>query len=288
MNKEMLIKLNGERLVKMANHARNVANIIDNETLSHTLREMKIYFRVADGGITLISLNEKTPQRGFYHSEYKGKDTLRSDKAKRIIEWVQNGTIQADAPGKPTPEKAKQSYLIADALYGGKQEEVFQDQSYRKQLFRRMTAIEECVGQKIGDIGSEVYFVTDELAIKLPSDSEKTPRVVCDILALRVTAEGKHIPMIIELKSERAKKELLSQLKCYAEVFEVFASQFQEIYSNLLKREVTFAQQNPERWIVWPYNKKDPVKFSQKEDNNTDADVYIVGYDETGECLNFL
>jgi hypothetical protein len=92
----------------------------------------------------------------------------------------------------------------------------------------------------------ELVFVTDE--IPLPGDDGK---IVCDLLALRRDEAGRQVPVVIELKSERALTRLLSQVEGYACLVDLHADLFAQLFAALLGEPVTFG--GPcEKVIVWP------------------------------------
>lgn len=74
--------------------------------------------------------------------------------------------------------------------------------------------------------------------------------MVCDILALRRDSE-RCVPVLIELKDSRQLTRLVEQVVGYAELIDLHADLFAELFSALLGEDIRFDGPT-ERWIVWP------------------------------------
>ena len=167
----------------------------------------------------MIGLLPSRPQRG--RSGFRDLDRLSRD-----FELLFERPC-VDVPlGRPTPEKALQSWMTANAYRHG----------------RRLEALDRATADAVTTL-----FVADELALPLGSGK----RIVCDLLALRCHPDGRQIPAVIELKSAREMKRLVEQVESYASVIEKNQGAFEALFSAVLGQPVCFSGP-AERWIVWP------------------------------------
>jgi hypothetical protein len=171
--------------------------------------EQLVHLRPSATGIRLVDLHPSRPQL----------DRGKIDGAWAVKEHF-TGLLSvpyAGSPGRDTPEKALQSWLIADA--------------YRNA--RAMSAVTH-----------GLYFVTDEQVLQ-----SGTTTTVCDILAYRKTYTGL-VPVLIELKSKRAMSQLVEQLR-FSDVIDAHGERFARLYSAILGQPITFAGKC-ERYLIWP------------------------------------
>lgn len=210
------------------------------------LRERRlgeVHFRPAANGISMIGLLPSRPQRGRSRIRNLSglAETFDDDFRAHCAECTH---------GRPTPEKLLQSFLIAAAYRAG----------------RRMEALSK------SDTDEPVWFVTDELALPAGAGGEK---IVCDLLALHGNR-----PAVIELKPSRQLTRLVAQVNDYAALVDRHADLFEQLYSVILGRNVSFA--GPcEKWIVWPRapgHARDP-----REVELLAQGIFVVGYEETAE-----
>lgn len=175
--------------------------------------------------------------------EIRNANTVRATFSKRLV------TAFDDPPGCPTPEAHLQSWLIADA--------------YRH-------------NRVMIQLSSDLRFVTDEL--QMPG----TPGLTCDLLAVRTTPKGV-VPVLVELKTQRLKKELLRQLT-FADRVNANATRFAHLFAACLGEPIEF--QGPcEKWVVWPAagsHARDP-----REKELAAQNIRVVGYVRTGESYHF-
>lgn len=181
------------------------------------LHEGKVHFRPAANGVTMVGLLPDRPQRGK-----SGYDAARL-RAQFDAEFEQHCVNITQ--GRATPEKQLQSFLISNAYQHG----------------RAMQALQVHIPP---DEDTQLIFVTDEISVL--HDERK---VVCDILALNRTQRG-DIPIVMELKSERAMTRLIQQVEDYAEIITIYQTQFEALFSALLGETIRFAAA-PQQWIVW-------------------------------------
>lgn len=179
--------------------------------LSAALRphEQGLHLRPSSTGIRVIDLNPTRPQldRGKITSPVAAEQKLRQLMAER----------RSNVPGRETPEKHLQSWLIAEA--------------YRN---RRTMA----------SLSDQLTFVTDEQVL-----SHGSGRIVCDILAMRRTG-AKTAPVVIELKSARQLTRLVAQLTAAAAFVDAHLEQFSRVFGALVLQHVELS--GPcEKWLVW-------------------------------------
>ncbi len=179
-----------------------------------------VHFRPSTKGFSMVGLLHDKPQLG--------KSGLRDAKMTAAeFDRLFAEHCDGDLPGRSTPEKALQSFLIRDAYAHG----------------RHMHALE--VASKGTNDAVDLLLITDE--IPLPFENGK---IVCDILALRVD-HGLMTPVLLELKSGRELERLVGQVEQYAALVDTHADLFAKLFAATLGREVTFDGPT-ERWIVWP------------------------------------
>ncbi len=167
------------------------------------LKNGAVHFRPTANGVTMVGLSPDRPQRG--KGGYKA-DQLKSNFDEEFEKHCVN-----IPQGRPTPEKQLQSYLISDA--------------YRHN--RQMMALQSLLppAEK-----TSLIFVTDEISL-----AHGGQKIVCDILALNRTSTG-DIPVLMELKSERAMTRLIQQLNDYVAVINAYHAQYEALFSALLGR----------------------------------------------------
>jgi hypothetical protein len=228
------------------------------ERIYHDLYELqvangwRVHFRPTSKGFTMVGLLHDRPQRGV------SLGRIESVKTGEAFEAMFNKHCEAIPQGRPTPEKALQSYLIRGALSNA----------------RRLASISEATRKT--NHSAELVFVTDEFSLPLGEKKKTT----CDLLALRRDG-GRSTPVLIELKSNRAKKDLKKQVERYAELIDKHARRFEKLYSAVLGESVQF-DGPPEKWIVWPMKGRD-------SDPQEEAlrGIRVIGYAESarGEYL---
>jgi hypothetical protein len=161
---------------------------------------------------------------------------------------------QLSPPGRKTPEKQLQSWLIQSALKSG----------------GRLKMLDDV-------LGGQYWFVSDEIAIKTASI-----KVVADLLLVRVDAEGLAYPVNAELKSNRA-METFRQVICFRATLE---------HPGLQEGWKTFAEvmaRGKFRWhpsqetrgvVIWPAVGKNPMNAMANEKRKDYARVDVIGYQE--------
>ena len=190
-------------------------------------RHPDVHFRPGAAGIAMVGLRPESPQRG------RSGITNLARLAENFDEEFHEHCVN-NPPGRPTPEKELQSHLIREAYDNGRK------MAFSRNKMAPLNATDQDTAAQV-----ELLFVTDE--IRLPVQGEEK---VCDILTLRSTRAG-HVPVLIELKTERLKTKLIEQVEEYSRLIDRHADLFGELYSALLGYPIAFA--GPcERWIVWP------------------------------------
>lgn len=136
--------------------------------------------RPSVGSISLVSCASATPQLGF-------PSIGSATGLKKKLAALRKGDLTLEGPGRNTPEKFLQSWLISEAMNNG----------------RRLQPIEGALNDQ-----HSYLFVTDEIALKASNanpSTGKTPRVVADLLVLRLDGRTGESELVnVELKSERS------------------------------------------------------------------------------------
>lgn len=135
----------------------------------------QLRLRPSVGSFSLVSCSDRTPQLG--------KSRIQSvTQLARALETLQTGVWRLTSPGRPTPEKRLQSWLISCASATGE-----------------VAPITDAFGD-----GARYWFVSDEIALSNPSDANSTPKFVADMLLVKEAADGRAELVNVELKSGRS------------------------------------------------------------------------------------
>jgi hypothetical protein len=193
----------------------------------------------------MVGLLHDRPQRG--KSGITNTDRLVSNFEAMFAEHCRDVE-----QGKPTGEKALQSFLIRESYRNG----------------RRMMPINVASARTNEPV--ELVLVTDEIPLPVPDG-----KTVCDVLALR-RASGRSTPVLLELKDDRMLTRLVEQVECYSALMDEHATLFADLFGALLGEVVRFDGPT-EKWIVWPAAgvEKDP-----REDELAGKRIRVVGYTE--------
>lgn len=201
--------------------------------------EHMVHLRPSGTGVRLVDLDPVRPQldRGKISRRQDARETLR-----RLLDQRPQG-----GPGRPTPEKRLQSWLIADA--------------YRHQ-------------GRLEAMAPDLMFVTDEQRF-LVGPKER----ICDMLAVQGSA-----PVVIELKSERQMKCLVEQLRVWADLIDAHRDRFARLFGAVLGRTVEL-DRPCEKWLVWPAAGSHAVDPRIRE--LADMGIRVVSYKESGQDFRF-
>jgi hypothetical protein len=147
----------------------------------------RLYLRLRPsvGSFSLVSCSQTTPQIGRANLRH-------ADDLKRELEDLQAGRRTLNGPGRRTPEKALQSWLISTALATG-------------EVGAISTALQD---------GNRYWLVSDEIALQDSSD-----KFVADMLLVKETPQGAAHLVNVELKYERSMQTFAQVLK-FREVLE--------------------------------------------------------------------
>lgn len=178
----------------------------------------RVHFRPSASGVSVVRLSPDGPQLG----QRVGRDASR---IRQAIEQTLKLT-----PGRPTPEKRLQSFLIASA-------------GHHERCLEPL-----CLAAEVGQV-LDVLFVMDELF--LPTASSPKRGEGCDLMAMRRLQADTGIPIQIELKSARRMEEVLRELDRFAPLIDQHSDLFEELFTAVLGSTVRFAGA-AERWVIWP------------------------------------
>lgn len=210
-------------------------------------RAHSVQFRPTSTGVTMVGLLPGRPQLGRSYTDLERlADTFDSEFEQHCV---------AAPPGRLTPEKELQSFLIRDAQQHGGQ-------------MQALNAIAD----------TDFVFITDEIAIPGKDGDGRL-----DLLAVRDLG-GYPRPAVIELKSVRAMKELLRQTHAYRDFVERHLHRLSELASATLGRDVRLGSP-VETWVVWPaaHGTRDP-----RRDEFRGHGVGLIGYIRDANGFEFV
>ena len=193
-----------------------------NEKFKSILLNENVHFRPSPGSISLISVSPETPELGVNCNAIK--NASKEELPDCIGHYI--GKIQEKKkPGRVTPEKELQAWLINSAL-------------------RNNYSL---------PFDPEIRFITSELAIV----NKDKIKVVTDILGY---CEKTNQLCVIELKSDRLLKRLIDQVSNFEKVI----SDNQEFFTDLLSIH-GFASKmgysvNIRKIVIWKYKDVPPKK----------------------------
>lgn len=217
----------------------------------------RVHFRPSSGGVAMVGLLAEAPQLG--------KSALRNTcRVVREFE-VLFSRYCTKPPKRVTGEKALQSFLIRDA--------------YAHE--RKLHEVNKASLQTNGPVA--LTFVTDEIALPVQGKDKSDGKIVCDILALRADPRGGVIPVVMELKDERAMKRLIQQTTAYAGLMDLHRPLFEKLYSALLGEDIQFTA-SAEKWAVWPASKHEP---DRREAEFASHGIRLVSYEQIGSAYTF-
>jgi hypothetical protein len=169
-----------------------------------------VHLRPSGTGIRIIDLHPSRPQLD------RGKLACLATAREDFLRLVTQS--RRDAPGRSTPEKSLQSWLMREAY---------------------------AADRRLAHLARDITLVTDEQ--RFPTQGKD---VVCDFLAVRTSKHGT-APVVIELKPARLMSRLVEQVQAMAAVVDAHRERFGRLFSAFLGRPVVLDLPS-ERWIVWP------------------------------------
>lgn len=194
--------------------------------------------RPSVNSISLVSCSITTPQLGF--SGITNASVLQEQ-----LGELKQGTISLKPPGRKTPEKALQSWLISQAAAD-------------RQKLAAISAV-------LND-GHSYRFVTDEISLQVsdqPESGTRAKRVVADLLLIRTNAQGESEIVNAELKSQRS----LATFKQIDNFWNFIGGDQLKAWRKFIgimlgESEIRWKSVNSRRgMVVWPA----PVKSASKE-----------------------
>lgn len=251
MSKDEEVREQREHLGKVVGWAEKIEDEL-HELIWH--HKMPVFFRPGANGVAMIGLTSDLPQRG--RSGYRDLKALDEKFESQFLSYCVNVK-----QGRPTPEKMLQSFLIRTATRGS--------------VERWMTPLNDASERT--DAPVKLRFAVDEVPLK-----HNGKKIVCDLLAV-CEIPGGHVPVVIELKSDRQMRRLVEQVTEYAALVDRHADLYALLFGVILHEEFTFV--GPcEKWIVWPRagTERDP-----REDEFAAEGIRVVGYEQDGLEFRF-
>lgn len=203
-----------------------------------------LWLRPSVGGISAISCCDETPQLGF------PKVSIRS------LEEILNGELLP--PGRKTPEKQLQSWLIQSALKAG----------------GRLKLLDNV-------LDGQHWFVSDEIALTTASKK----KVVADLLLVRVDSGGLASLVNAELKSKRS-METFGQVIRFRDALEnpglrELWKKFAEVMTG--QKFQWHTSQETRGVVIWPAVGRNPSNALANEKRKDYPCVEVVGYREIAD-----
>lgn len=168
-----------EQLIENARRIKTPEFVKAIEDHRDLFKRYSLRLRPSVNSISLVSYSCATPQLGF--SGIADATALR-----KTLDALKKEEIALKPPGRETPEKALQSWLISQAIANG----------------QKLTSIDAVLKD-----GHSYRFVTDEISLRV-SDASQTAtngtRVVADLLLIRTNGQGESEIVNAELKSQRS------------------------------------------------------------------------------------
>lgn len=197
--------------------------------------------RPSVGGISAISCCAETPQLGFPNISIRKLQTIMKN--------------PLPPPGRKTPEKKLQSWLIQNALKSGGRLKVLDDV-----------------------LGGQYWFVSDEIALATASKT----KVVADLLLVRVDAEGLACLVNAELKSDRLMETFRQVIRFRAALENPELQKDWKTFAEVMTGQLF--QWHPSHEtngvVIWPAVGKNPMKPLANEKRKNYTRVAVVGYRE--------
>ncbi len=167
-----------EQLIENARRIKTPEFVKAIEDHRDLFKRYSLRLRPSVNSISLVSYSSSTPQLGF--SGITNATVLRNK-----LKALQQDEISLEPPGRKTPEKALQSWLISQAIANG----------------QKLASIDAVLND-----GHSYRFVTDEISLRVSDDTHTAAngnRVVADLLLIRTDGQGKSEIVNAELKSNR-------------------------------------------------------------------------------------
>jgi hypothetical protein len=223
-----------EKLIKNAEIVRSEPVQKFKDELSRKL----LWLRPSVGSISAVSCCEETPQLGFTDISIRNLG--------KIMEK------QLSPPGRKTPEKQLQSWLIQHALKSD----------------GRLKQLDDV-------LGGQHWFVSDEIALKTASK-----KVVADLLIVRVDAEGLASLVNAELKSDRFMETFRQVIRFRAALGHPGLQEYWKRFAEVMTGEKFRWHPSPETRgvVIWPAVGRNPMKALANEKRKDYPPVDVIGY----------
>jgi hypothetical protein len=210
---------------------------------------LQLRLRPSVGSMSLVSYADRTPQRGF-------ENIRNADHLRRTLDALRSRTKAIEPPGRSTPEKHLQSWLIGEAMRNG----------------RQVVAVARPLGDR-----HKYHFVSDELAFK-----QGVEKFVADLLLIREDASGESEFVATELKYKRD-PWTHSQVRKFKEILEneSLLPLWRGFAENMLGAKLRWKKSNRCcGLVIWP--------FSSRPAHATRALVASCRDDESIETLGYV
>jgi hypothetical protein len=226
-----------QRLVKNAEKIRSEQFHEFKDELSRKL----LWLRPSVGGISAISCCAGTPQRGITNIS--------------ISNIGRNMEKQLSQPGRKTPEKQLQSWLIQSALKSD----------------GRLTLLDDL-------LGGQYWFVSDEIALTTASKR----KVVADLLLVRVDAEGLACLVNAELKTGRLMETFRQVIRFRAALEHPGLQDSWKTFAEVMTGEKFRWHPSHETRgvVIWPAVGEKPMNALANEKRKDYARMDVIGYGE--------
>jgi hypothetical protein len=224
-----------QKLVKNAKKVRSEPFQVFKDELSRKLLRL----RPSVNGISAISCCEETPQLGFPKISIRKLEKIMKD--------------MLLPPGRGTPEKKLQSWLIQSALKSD----------------GRLTLLDE-------GLGGQHWLVSDEIALTNASKE----KMVADLLLVRVDADGLAVLVNAELKSDRLMEAFRQVIRFRVALEDPGLREAWKAFAEVMtgQKFQWHPSQETRGLVIWPAVGPNPTKARANGRRKDYARVDVIGY----------
>lgn len=212
----------------------------ENKELIGQYVEKKCYVRIGGESFRAVSLREDYPLCGCAKSANKNLEAIcRHFDAFGMKKEIE---LWPEEKKKTKPERSLQCWIIHEALKNDS--DLLVPLGINKPFDKLRFALDEV------SLGEKKHPISSIANLTLQNENQKKPNAVrCDLLAVG-KINGKVFPIIIELKSNRAMKDLIAQVDNFAKLICRFKDYFIPLLETCTGLQIN--DYKPRKIIIWP------------------------------------